>query len=243
MHKDGLYAIGTEEQLSTFDIGFPPVPGTSLPSSSSKDLVVYTTSPKDQVCHETQRELLRYLVGEHIVLNPTFQTIDSGPSARPYQHKKLDVWSAIGCCILGALFMLWRRRIQTAPSAKDANDSSSGKKKKKAQKEKSLKATKTKELGENATRLLSNAKITHSFKSLFVSDHVLGYGSHGTVVFKGVHESRLVAVKRLLVDFYDIAHQEVKLLQESDHHPNVLRYFCQVFLTLYEAALTSHIDG
>lgn len=34
-----------------------------------------------------------------------------------------------------------------------------------------------------------------------------------------------MAVKRLLIDFYDIAVQEVKLLQESDDHPNVVRYF------------------
>ncbi|KAI9305971.1 kinase-like domain-containing protein, partial [Cunninghamella echinulata] len=52
-----------------------------------------------------------------------------------------------------------------------------------------------------------------------------GYGSHGTVVYKGTFDGRAVAVKRLLIDFYDIAVQEVKLLQESDDHPNVVRYF------------------
>ncbi|CAO3590507.1 unnamed protein product [Absidia cylindrospora] len=60
---------------------------------------------------------------------------------------------------------------------------------------------------------------------LDISESVLGYGSHGTVVYKGVFDGRAVAVKRLLIDFYDVAFQEVKLLQESDDHPNVIRYF------------------
>ncbi|KAF7727483.1 bifunctional endoribonuclease/protein kinase ire1 [Apophysomyces ossiformis] len=60
---------------------------------------------------------------------------------------------------------------------------------------------------------------------LKISDTVLGYGSHGTVVYKGEFDGRAVAVKRLLIDFYDVALKEVKLLQESDDHPNVVRYF------------------
>ncbi|ORY54410.1 hypothetical protein LY90DRAFT_412463 [Neocallimastix californiae] len=54
-----------------------------------------------------------------------------------------------------------------------------------------------------------------------------GYGSHGTIVFKGTFQGRQVAVKRLLIDFYDIAAKEVQLLQESDDHPNVIRYFAR----------------
>ena len=57
------------------------------------------------------------------------------------------------------------------------------------------------------------------------TDTVLGSGSHGTMVYKGVFGGRDVAVKRMLVDFYDIASHEVGLLQESDDHPNVIRYF------------------
>ncbi|KAJ3415687.1 bifunctional endoribonuclease/protein kinase ire1 [Chytridiales sp. JEL 0842] len=64
-------------------------------------------------------------------------------------------------------------------------------------------------------------------KTIQVTDTILGHGSHGTIVFKGVFENRQVAVKRLLLDFYDIAHHEVKVLRESDHHPNVVRYFYQ----------------
>ncbi|CAI2164694.1 7508_t:CDS:2 [Funneliformis geosporum] len=71
----------------------------------------------------------------------------------------------------------------------------------------------------------SNGEI--KLNSLVVSDVILGYGSHGTIVYKGTFEGRDVAVKRLLLDFYDVAHHEVSLLQESDDHPNVIRYFCK----------------
>lgn len=63
--------------------------------------------------------------------------------------------------------------------------------------------------------------------SLIVSDTVLGFGSHGTVVFKGSLQGRAVAVKRLLQDFVTLAHREVNILQESDDHPNVIRYYYQ----------------
>ncbi|KAL6453309.1 IRE1 Serine/threonine-protein kinase/endoribonuclease IRE1 [Candida maltosa Xu316] len=62
--------------------------------------------------------------------------------------------------------------------------------------------------------------------NLTISDKILGYGSHGTVVFEGSFENRPVAVKRMLLDFYDVANHEVRLLQESDDHPNVVRYYC-----------------
>lgn len=55
----------------------------------------------------------------------------------------------------------------------------------------------------------------------------IGYGSHGTVVLKGAFQGRAVAVKRLLKHFTTIATHEVALLQESDEHPNVIRYFCK----------------
>lgn len=57
------------------------------------------------------------------------------------------------------------------------------------------------------------------------TDTVLGFGSHGTMVYKGAFGGRDVAVKRMLLEFYEIASHEVGLLQESDDHPNVIRYF------------------
>jgi serine/threonine-protein kinase/endoribonuclease IRE1 len=40
------------------------------------------------------------------------------------------------------------------------------------------------------------------------------------MVFEGNFDGRDVAVKRMLMQFYDIASQETKLLRESDDHPN-----------------------
>ena len=55
----------------------------------------------------------------------------------------------------------------------------------------------------------------------------IGMGSHGTVVFKGSLQGRAVAVKRMLADFVTLASREVNILQESDDHPNVIRYYYQ----------------
>ncbi|KAH3661377.1 hypothetical protein OGAPHI_006784 [Ogataea philodendri] len=72
----------------------------------------------------------------------------------------------------------------------------------------------------------SSITIPTSTSNMTISNEILGYGSHGTVVFKGNFENRPVAVKRMLLDFYDVASHEINLLQESDDHPNVVRYFC-----------------
>lgn len=66
----------------------------------------------------------------------------------------------------------------------------------------------------------------NDLKNLTVSDEVLGYGSSGTVVFKGKFQGRDVAVKRMLIDFCDVADREIQLLTESDNHANVIRYYC-----------------
>jgi serine/threonine-protein kinase/endoribonuclease IRE1 len=58
-------------------------------------------------------------------------------------------------------------------------------------------------------------------------NYFLGFGSHGTVVFQGSLQGRAVAVKRLLQDFVTLAEREVSILQESDDHPNVIRYYYQ----------------
>ncbi|KAI9824338.1 MAG: bifunctional endoribonuclease/protein kinase ire1 [Phylliscum demangeonii] len=81
-------------------------------------------------------------------------------------------------------------------------------------------------------RLTGSSDITDvsgafQINNLVVTDTVLGYGSHGTIVYKGSFEGREVAVKRMLLEFYDVASHEVGLLQESDDHPNVIRYFCR----------------
>ncbi|KAF2108968.1 hypothetical protein BDV96DRAFT_555274 [Lophiotrema nucula] len=56
-------------------------------------------------------------------------------------------------------------------------------------------------------------------------DRLLGNGSGGTFVFAGKWKDRDVAVKRMLPQYFGLAEQEIKLLQESDHHDNVIRYY------------------
>jgi serine/threonine-protein kinase/endoribonuclease IRE1 len=69
-------------------------------------------------------------------------------------------------------------------------------------------------------------------------------------VLRGEFQGRAVAVKRLLKDFVTIATHEVNLLQESDDHPHVIRYFCKeqrdtflyIALELCPASLFDLID-
>ncbi|OLY83088.1 Serine/threonine-protein kinase/endoribonuclease IRE1 [Smittium mucronatum] len=81
-------------------------------------------------------------------------------------------------------------------------------------------------VGESPVHHQTLLKGINNFSPLNLSDQVIGYGSHGTVVYLGSFEGRPVAVKRLLLDFYSSATLEVRILQEADTHPNVIRYFC-----------------
>lgn len=74
-------------------------------------------------------------------------------------------------------------------------------------------------------RLREHPDGTREIGNLSISPTVLGYGSstHGTVVFAGDFGGRPVAVKRLLVQFHDVALKEVDAFIASDEHPNVLR--------------------
>ncbi|CAG8960130.1 hypothetical protein HYFRA_00010609 [Hymenoscyphus fraxineus] len=53
------------------------------------------------------------------------------------------------------------------------------------------------------------------------TEKLIGTGSNGTMVFEGNFDGRDVAVKRMLIQFFDIASQETKLLRE------IIRYFAQ----------------
>ncbi|XP_025026074.1 serine/threonine-protein kinase/endoribonuclease IRE2 [Python bivittatus] len=63
-------------------------------------------------------------------------------------------------------------------------------------------------------------------KLSFRPQDVLGRGAGGTFVFRGHFDGRDVAVKRLLPESVRLVDREVRLLRESDEHPNVVRYFC-----------------
>ncbi len=79
-----------------------------------------------------------------------------------------------------------------------------------------------------------------------VSDEVLGYGGQGTVVYRGILDGRAVAVKRMLKAYHASADREIRLLIESDGHPNVVRYFLKevrgdfVYLALELCDLSLH---
>lgn len=80
--------------------------------------------------------------------------------------------------------------------------------------------------GKKLKKKLENAENNMVLKSLTISEKLLGYGSCGTIVYQGTFQDRPVAVKRMLLDFCDLADREIKLLTESDDHPNVIRYYC-----------------
>ena len=63
-------------------------------------------------------------------------------------------------------------------------------------------------------------------KILYNPKFVLGSGSIGTVVFKGLVDKREVAVKRCWRSTWsEKADNEASCLIASDHHPNIIRYF------------------
>ncbi|KAK6344047.1 bifunctional endoribonuclease/protein kinase ire1 [Orbilia brochopaga] len=113
-----------------------------------------------------------------------------------------------------------RNRKKKEESEADDKKSSNGEPEERSGSDKSISVIHNPEL------LMSNAN-GQIADDLFVSNDVLGIGSHGTRVFRGKFGDREVAVKRLLVDSYDLASHEVNLLQRVDDHPNVVRYFCQ----------------
>jgi serine/threonine-protein kinase/endoribonuclease IRE1 len=59
------------------------------------------------------------------------------------------------------------------------------------------------------------------------TEKILGHGSGGTTVYEGKFGTIDVAVKRMLLAYFDLAAQEVALLQQSDHHRSIIRYFHQ----------------
>ena len=68
----------------------------------------------------------------------------------------------------------------------------------------------------------------------------LGRGSDGTIVYKGFFQEREVAIKRLIRkhiivegEKVTLAEREIKILNEADSHPNVIRYYYQEPIAKY----------
>lgn len=104
------------------------------------------------------------------------------------------------------------------------NNAKGSEKKKRKRGSRGGKKSKTKK--STVTDLNEPTDFETDLKNLTVSDEILGYGSSGTVVFRGKFQGRDVAVKRMLIDFCDVADREIQLLTESDNDPNVIRYYC-----------------
>ncbi|GFU30960.1 hypothetical protein NPIL_601761 [Nephila pilipes] len=73
---------------------------------------------------------------------------------------------------------------------------------------------------------IGSDELIHVGKISFNPIDVLGHGCYGTFVYRGKFENRSVAVKRVLPECFSFASREVDMLQESDEHPHVIRYFC-----------------
>lgn len=98
----------------------------------------------------------------------------------------------------------------------------------KKQKEKQEKKRKKQEKMKNEKSSITTTNRTHpplAIGNLHVDEIILGYGSSGTIVYKGTLDGRTVAIKRMLREYFDIASKEIKMLQSSDEHPNVVRYY------------------
>jgi len=102
----------------------------------------------------------------------------------------------------------------------------------------------------NSQTLINSSGQEHETESVgaiqVFDDVILGYGGHGTVVYKGMLDGRPVAVKRMLKAYHASAEREISLLIESDGHPNVVRYFMKevrgdfVYLALELCDLSLH---
>ena len=98
----------------------------------------------------------------------------------------------------------------------------------------------------NRNTMIENMTKDGNFGAIQVSDDILGYGGHGTVVYRGTLASRSVAVKRMLQTYHASADREISLLISSDGHPNVVRYFLKeargdfVYLALELCDLSLH---
>lgn len=50
-------------------------------------------------------------------------------------------------------------------------------------------------------------------------------GNSDTIIFKGIFDGRLIAVKRLMKDLEDVATHEKEILLNSDSHLNIVRMY------------------
>ena len=66
-----------------------------------------------------------------------------------------------------------------------------------------------------------------AFRAVFkhFKDEVMGYGSHGTKVYKGEFQQRPIAIKQVPKKSSKTVDRETSIMLQIDQHPNILRYF------------------
>ncbi|XP_024018770.1 serine/threonine-protein kinase/endoribonuclease IRE1a [Morus notabilis] len=79
--------------------------------------------------------------------------------------------------------------------------------------------TSSSEVSSNENQLRIGEKLV-----IFLSKEI-GKSSMGTVVYEGSYEGTPVAVKRILKSHHEMADQEIKNFEASDHHQNVVKYY------------------
>lgn len=80
------------------------------------------------------------------------------------------------------------------------------------------------EMPKNPANLCVNLNERRIGKLLFYNKEI-GRGSNGTIVLKGYYDGREVAVKRIVMEHYDVALKEIQNLIVSDQHPNIVRLY------------------
>lgn len=87
-------------------------------------------------------------------------------------------------------------------------------------------------------------------KISFDPNHIIGRGSSGTFIYKGLFENRQeIAVKRVLSEVFVVTDREIELLSKLQH-PNLVRYFITEFddqfkyiaIELAEISLADYIE-
>lgn len=72
-------------------------------------------------------------------------------------------------------------------------------------------------------------EISQTLQMFTTAGDIIGYGSHGTVVYRGLYRNRYpVAIKRMLGHYQAFASREINTLIElssDDGHPNIVKYF------------------
>ena len=67
----------------------------------------------------------------------------------------------------------------------------------------------------------------NAFRAVFkhFKNEILGFGSHGTIVYKGEFQRRPIAIKQVPKKLSKTVDREISIMLQIDQHPNILRYF------------------